>query len=65
MEWKTRYDSILNRLVENHGYTKETGEDLIQYALHTIKNRPVVRTPRNEGIEWLWPLYPKPGVSED
>ena len=65
VEWKTRYDSILNRLVENHGYTKETGEDLIQYALHTIKNRPVVRTPRNEGIEWLWPLYPKPGVSED
>ncbi|PZC45236.1 MAG: serine protein kinase [Chloroflexi bacterium] len=59
VEWKSRYDGILNRLVVNFGYTTETGEDLIQYALHTIKNRAVVRTPRNEGVEWLWPLYPQ------
>lgn len=65
VEWKSRYDGILNRLVENFGYTKETGEDLIQYALHTIKNRAVVRTPRNEGIEWLWPLYPRQDERSD
>ena len=58
VEWQTRYDGILTRLVTNFGYTKQTAEDLIQYALHTIKNRPVVRTPRNEAVEWLWPLYP-------
>ena len=65
VEWKSRYDGILNRLVENHGYTKATGEDLMQYAVHTIKNRAVVRTPRNEGIEWLWPLYPQRDESTD
>ena len=65
VEWKSRYDGILNRLVENYGYTKETGEDLMQYAVHTIKNRAVVRTPRNEGIEWLWPLYPQRDESTD
>ena len=65
VEWKSRYDGILNRLVENYGYTKETGEDLMQYAVHTIKNRAVVRTPRNEGIEWLWPLYPQHKGSTD
>ncbi len=65
VEWKSRYDGILNRLVENYGYTKETGEDLMQYAVHTIKNRAVVRTPRNEGIEWLWPLYPQHKESTD
>jgi len=59
IEWKSRYDGILNRLVVNFGYTNETGEDLIQYALHAIKNRAVVRTPRNESVEWLWPLYPQ------
>ena len=59
VEWRRRYDAIINRLVESYGYSRPTAYDLVEYGLHVIKNRPVMKTPRNEGIEWLWPLYPQ------
>ena len=59
MEWQRRYKAIVNRLVESFGYSRPTALDLVEYGLHVIKNRPVMKTPRNEGVEWLWPVYPQ------
>ena len=33
-------------------------EDAISYVTHILKNRPVLKTPKSEGIEWQWPLHP-------
>ena len=59
VEWQRRYKAIVNRLVESFGYSRPTALDLVEYGLHVIKNRPVMKTPRNEGVEWLWPVYPQ------
>jgi serine protein kinase len=58
VEWRRRYEAVINRLVDSFGYSHATAEDLIAYGMHVIKRRPVIKTPRNEGVEWLWPLYP-------
>ncbi len=67
VEWQRRYSAIVNRLVESFGYSRSTAVDLVEYGLHVIKNKPVMKTPRNEGVEWLWPVYPQarpePGAS--
>ncbi len=59
VEWQRRYSAIVNRLVDSFGYSRPTALDLVEYGLHVIKNRPVMKTPRNEGVEWLWPAYPQ------
>jgi serine protein kinase len=59
VEWQRRYSAIVNRLVESFGYSRPTALDLVEYGLHVIKNKAVIKTPRNEGIEWQWPVYPQ------
>ena len=59
-EWASRRAAIVNRLMSDHGYCDLCAEDLIEYALHVIKSRAVLKTPRSEGVEWQWPLHPVP-----
>jgi serine protein kinase len=58
VEWARLRGSVANRLVSSYGYCPECAEDLVNFVPHALKNRPVLKTPKNEGIEWLWPLNP-------
>ena len=63
VEWASRRSSVVNRLVSSYGYCARCAEDLVNYVPHVLKNRPVVKTPKNEGVEWEWPLdgHSEPG----
>ena len=58
VEWARQRSSIANRLIESYGYCPQCAEDLIDYVTHVLGNSPVLKTPKNEGIEWFWPLKP-------
>jgi serine protein kinase len=55
-EWVRRQGSITNRLKESYGYCEVCAEDLISYVSVVLKNNAVLKTPKNEEVEWLWPL---------
>ena len=57
-EWARRRGAIYNRLVTSYGYCPECAEDIIEYVIHVIRGRAVLKTPKNEGIEWQWNLNP-------
>ncbi len=59
VEWRRRREGVVRRLTESFGYSPATAADLIAYGLHVLRRRPVIRTPRSEGVEWLWPLHPE------
>ena len=61
-EWARRRSSISSRLVEKYGYCDVCAEDLISYVSVVLKNKAVIKTPKNTGVEWLWPL--NPGVQD-
>jgi serine protein kinase len=56
VSWAQRLDSILERLQEHYGYCSVCSRDLLDYVAHLLKGNAVVRTPKNEDVEWLWPL---------
>ena len=58
VEWHRRWDAISSRLVNDYGYCPTCAEDTIKYATHVLRSRSVIRTPKNEGIEWQWGLNP-------
>ena len=58
VEWTQRRAAIATRLTETYGYCGVCAEDAINYVTHILKNRPVLRTPKSEGIEWQWELHP-------
>ena len=58
VEWARRRSAISNRLIDSYGYCSVCAEDLLNYAGHVLNNKPVVKTPRNEGVDWLWLLNP-------
>ena len=60
VEWTRLREAVANRLVGSYGYCGACAEDLIDYVPHVLKNRPVLKTPKGEGLEWLWPLSPQP-----
>jgi predicted Ser/Thr protein kinase len=60
VEWTRLRESVANRLVGSYGYCGACAEDLIDYVPHVLKNKPVLKTPKGEGLEWLWPLSPQP-----
>lgn len=62
-EWTQRRSLILNRLTEHCGYCPICAEDLISYVSDALKNKPMLKKPKNEGIEWLWDLNPKTSKS--
>ena len=61
-EWAQRRSAVAKRLRESYGYCEHCADDLIDYVAAVLKNRAVHKTPKNEGVEWLWPL--NPGASE-
>ena len=58
VEWAQRRAAVAHRLMESYDYCDVCSEDAIEYVGHVLKNRVPLKTPKNEGIEWLWPLYP-------
>ena len=58
VEWARLRGSLANRLVNSYDYCPECAEDLVNYVPLILNNKPVLKTPKNEGIEWLWPLHP-------
>ena len=58
VEWSRLRGAVYNRLIGSYGYCEACGEDLIEFAVHVLKSGSVLRTPKNEGIEWQWELNP-------
>ena len=67
VEWRRLRTAVYNRLIDTYGYCEACADDLISYAVRVVKNRSVLRTPKNEGIEWYWELNPvgPPSQQED
>ena len=57
-EWSQRRISIVKRLIEKYGYCAVCAEDLLEYVTQLLQNKSMLKTPKNEGVEWLWELYP-------
>ena len=58
VEWRRLRNAVYNRLIESYGYCEACADDLISFAVHVIKSGAVLKTPKNEGIEWQWGLNP-------
>ena len=57
-EWEQRRVSIVKRLIERYDYCAVCAEDLLEYVTQLLQNKTMFRTPKNEGVEWQWELYP-------
>ena len=57
-EWRRLRSAVNKRLVDSYGYCEACAEDVISYAVNVVKRGVVVRTPKNEGVEWHWDLNP-------
>ncbi len=57
-EWSQRRISIVKRLIDKYGYCAVCAEDLLQYVTELLQKKTMFRTPKNEGVEWQWDLYP-------
>ena len=64
-DWATRRGAIYNRLIDSYGYCPQCADDTIEYVVYVLKNNPVVKSPKNEGIEWMWELTPSARDSTD
>ena len=58
VEWRRQRNAIFNRLVESNGYCPRCANDLIEYVMHVLKGDSVLKTPKNEDIEWQWETEP-------
>ena len=58
VEWRRRRDMITSRLIDDYGFCPCCAEDTIKYVTHVLRARSVMKTPKNEGIEWQWDLNP-------
>ena len=59
--WAQRWESIISRLIDSYGYCSICANDLVKYVDHILKGRTSIKTPRREGVEWLWERYPQDG----
>ncbi len=57
-EWSQRRISIVKRLIDKYGYCAVCAEDLLEYVTELLQKKTMFRTPKNEGVEWQWDLYP-------
>ena len=65
IEWRRERTTVYNRLINTYDYCPRCADNLIEYVVHALKRRAVVRFPKNEGIEWLWDLNPEPPSQQD
>lgn len=63
VEWRRERTAIYNRLINAYNYCPQCAEDLLEFVAHVLKGRPVMKTPKYEGIEWLWD--PNPSAPSD
>ena len=59
VEWRRRRDAIAARLTNEYGFCGICADDTIEYVTHILRSRSVMRTPKNEGVEWQWELNPR------
>ena len=57
-EWSQRRISIVKRLIDKYGYCAVCAVDLLKYVTELLQKKTMFRTPKNEGVEWQWDLYP-------
>ena len=65
IEWRRLRSAVYNRLIQNYGYCEVCADDLISFAVHWVKSGSVLKTPKNEGIEWQWKLNPVAPSSQE
>ena len=56
--WAQRWKGVTSRLIDSYGYCSICANDLIKYVEHVLKGRQAIKTPRTEGVEWLWDRFP-------
>ena len=56
--WAQRWKGVTSRLIDSYGYCSICANDLIKYVEHVLKGRQAIKTPRTEGVEWLWARFP-------
>ena len=59
-EWARRRGAVFNRLFNLYGHCPQCADDTIEYVVHVLKGNAVLKSPRDEGIEWQWDLNPSP-----
>ncbi len=59
IEWRRRRDDIATRLTNEYGFCDICADGTIEYMTHILRSRSVMRTPKNEGVEWQWELNPR------
>ena len=57
-EWTQRRISIVKRLIEKYEYCSVCAEDLLEYVTLLLHNKTMLKTPKNQEVEWQWGLYP-------
>ena len=64
-DWRRQRGAIYNRLIADYGYCPQCGDDLIEYVVSLLKGKAMVRTPKNEAVEWQWDLNPTPTAADE
>ena len=64
VEWRRERTAIYNRLINIYNYCSQCAEDTLEFVTQVLKGRPIMKTPKYEGIEWLWNLNPPPPDAE-
>ena len=57
-QWSQRRISMIKRLTEEYGYCAVCAEDLLEYVTQLLQKKTMIKTPKNESVEWQWELYP-------
>jgi hypothetical protein len=50
--------TIVKHLTEDYGYCGVCAEDLLEYVTQLLQKKTMLKTPKNESVEWQWDLYP-------
>ena len=56
-DWARRRGAINSRLISS-GYCSRCAKELVEHVLHVLQNNPVIKTPKNEEVEWTRGLDP-------
>ena len=57
-QWSQRRMTIVKHLTEDYGYCGVCAEDLLEYVTQLLQKKTMLKTPKNESVEWQWDLYP-------
>ncbi len=57
-EWRRLRSAVFKRLIASYDYCEACADDVISFAVLVVGRGIVLRTPKNEGVEWVWDLNP-------